>query len=286
MNFLKTVFRISIQNLRKWRTDYRVWTIAVFLFVMTLIYVDDLKRVADGLGFEMSVWIFPFMYTQFYYKVIFTIPLMMLLCDAPFVDKNQLYVMMRTTRTKWLGGQILYIIIASGIYYLFIFAISILTTIVYGDFSFEWGQLITALSYDPMLKFEVLDISYFAFSQVVVEYFTPLLACFYTFVMSWITGVFLGLIIFVFNLFTDTKLWGIAICAIFIVLTIPARGWYLLDRFSPVSWSTLDQIDVGGFTTHPSLTYCICILALLIVLLMMAVFLFGRKKSLDVKGDQ
>lgn len=284
MSFLKTIFRISAQNLRKWRTDYRIWVIAVFLFVITLIYVDDLKKVADGLGFEMSVWIFPFMYSQFYYKLIFTLPLVLMLCDAPFVDKNQLFIMMRTTRTRWLGGQILYIVTASGIYYLFIFAISILTTIVYGSFSPEWGELITALSYDTMLKYEVLDVSYFSFSEVVVDYFSPPLACFYTFIMSWLVGTFLGLVVFVCNLFTGSKLWGIAVCGMFVTLTMPADGYYLLNRFSPVSWCTLNRIDVGGLTTHPSFTYCICVLLLLIALLIAAVLLFGRKKNLDVKG--
>lgn len=286
MSFLKTIFRISVQNIRKWQTDYRIWVIAVFLLVMTLVYVDDLKRVADAFGFEMNVWIFPFIYSQWYYKIIFTLPLALMLCDAPFIDKNQLFVMMRTPRTRWLCGQLLYIFLASGIYYLYLFVITVLTTVVYGDFSFEWGELITALAFNPNLKFEVLSSSYFSFSKITVEYFTPLSACWFTFLMSWLSGTFLGLVIFLCNLFSGMKILGVAVSGVFIVLTISANGWYMLDRFSPVSWSTLNQIDVGGLTTHPSFTYCVCVLLGLIILLIAAVLLFGRQKNYDVKGDQ
>lgn len=284
MSFLKTVFLISVQNFRKWQTDYRIWTIAVFLLIMTLMYADNIKKIAEITGNGIPMWIFPFLYSQFYAKVLFTLPVVLMFCDAPFVDKNQLYIMMRTTRTRWLCGQLLYIFFASGIYYLFLFADSILATVFYGDFSLEWGKTLTALAYSPTVAYEA-GVYSLSVSSKVVEYFAPLLACFYTFILSWLSGILLGLVVFVFNLFTGSKIWGIAVCSILIIITIPARGRYLWDRFSPISWSTLDQVDVGGLTTHPSLAYILTVYAILIVLLSTSVLLFGRKKSLDVKGD-
>lgn len=285
MSFLKTIFHIAFQNLRKWQTDYRIWTIAVFLIIMTLIYSDDVKIIADFLGFDMPVWIFPFMYSQFYTKVVFTIPVILMFCDAPFVDKNQIFIMMRTPRTSWLCGQILYIVLASGIYYLFIFAVSILSTVLYGGLSLEWGSVLTALAYDSGIEFDA-GISSVQVSPIVVEYFSPLLACYFTFILSWLSAIFLGLLVFVLNLLTGTRLWGIITGSAFIVFTINAHRQSPLLRFSPISWITLDKIDVGGLTIRPSFTYCICALLLLISALIAAVFLFGRKKSLDVKGDQ
>ena len=284
MNFLKTVFRISAQNFRKWQTDYRIWTIAFFLIIMTLMYVDNIKKVAEVTGSGVPVWIFPFLYSQFYTKVLFTLPVVLMFCDAPFVDKNQLFVMMRTTRAKWICGQLLYIIFASGLYYLFLFAISILSTIFYGDFSPEWGKTLTALAYSPTVAYEA-NVYNLTVSRMVVENFTPLLACFYTFITSWLSAIFLGLVVFVCNLFTGSRIWGIVVCSFFIVLSITARQIRNVDRFSPISWSTLDRIDVGGLTTNPSIVYCLCAYAVLIMALAASVFIFGRKKSLDTKGD-
>lgn len=284
MNSLKTVFRITAQNFRKWQTDYRIWIIALFLIIMTLIYVDDVKKVSDYTGGGMSVWIFPFLYSQFYTKVLFTLPVILMFCDAPFVDKNQLFIMMRTTRTKWLCGQLLYIVLASGIYYLFIFAVSILSTVFYGDFSLEWGKTLNMLAYSPEAAYDVKVYS-LTISRIVVEYFTPLLACFYTFILSWLSAIFLGLVVFVCNLFTGSRIWGIAASSFFIILSISAKGIRNLDRFSPISWSTLDGIDVGGLTFHPDIVYCLCAFASLIGALAAAVIIFGRRKSFDTKGN-
>lgn len=286
MVFLKTAFRISAQNFRKWQTDYRILVIAVFLVIMTLIYVDDLKKVADYTGNEMSVWIFPFLYSQFYNKILFTLPVVLLFCDAPFVDKNQLFIMMRTSRKRWLCGQLIYIITASAVYYLFLFFVSIITTIFYGNFSFEWGRTITALAYNSTLASEAAGSNFLGVTRITVEYFTPLLACFYTFILSWLSAVFLGLINFVLNLLTESRVWGIAVSCFFIILSIPAGGKRYVDRFSPIFWSTLNGIDVGGLTTHPSLSYCLCVYGILIIALVTSIFIFGRRKSLDVKGDQ
>lgn len=285
MNFLKTALRISAQNFRKWQTDYRIWTIAFFIIILTLIYVDDIKKVADYLGSEVPVWVFPFLYPKPYQKALFTLPVVLMFCDAPFVDKNQVFVMMRTSKIKWLCGQLFYIISAAAVYYLFIFAISILFTIIYGGFSLEWGKTLTEMAYDGNLAY-VAGAGSLTVSQKTVKYFTPLLACFYTYLMSWLTAVFLGLLVFVLNLFTGSRIWGIAVSCFFVILNSIAKGHKYLDRFSPVTWSTLDGIDVGGITVRPSFAYCITAVLVSIILLAASVLIFGKKKNFDVKGER
>ena len=285
MNCLKTILHISAQNFRKWQTDYRIWTIAFFLIILTLMYAEDFKTVADYLNNKAPIWIFPFMYTKSSAKVLFTLPVMLLFCDAPFIDKNQMFVMMRTSRTKWLCGQIIYIISAGGIYYFFIFAVSILSMIFLGEPSLEWDESIVAAAYNSGVLSRA-GVSSLTISRMTVEFFTPLLACFYTFIMSWLSAIFLGLLIFACNLFTGSRVWGIASGSFFVVLTLVAKLRKYLDRFSPITWSTLDGIDVGGLTVRPSIEYCISAYAALIIGLTAAIFVFGRKKSLDVmKGD-
>lgn len=281
MNCLKTVFRISAQNFRKWQTDYRIWTIAVFLLVLTLMYAEDFKTVANYLNNAAPVWIFPFMYTSSSAKVLFTLPVILLFCDAPFIDKNQMFMMMRTSRTKWICGQIIYIISAGGIYYFFIFAVSVLSMIFFGEPSLEWDKSIVTSAYDRSVASST-GVSSLNISRITVEFFTPLLACFYTFIMSWLSAVFLGLLIFACNLFTGSRVWGIASGSFFVVLTLVAKLRKYLDRFSPITWSTLDGIDVGGLTVRPSIGYCIGAYAVLIIGLTASIFVFGRKKSLDV----
>ena len=284
MNFLKTVFRIAAQNFRKWQTDYRIWTIAVFLTVMTLMYVDDMKKIADVVNEAVPIWIFPFLYMQFYTKLLFMLPVVLMFCDAPFTDNNQMFVITRTTSTRWLCGQIVYIILASGIYFLFLFVISLLTTIIYGNFSLDWGRTLSAAAYAHSVVYEA-DVRYTTVSSRVLEYFTPPLACFYTFLISWLAGIFLGLISFACNLLTGARFWGTAVCGFFVIFSIAAGRIPYAEWFSPIAWTTLNMIDIGGLTDHPGIGYCLGVYLGAIALLTLAILIFGRRKSLDVKGN-
>ena len=287
MKWFRSVFSISAQNLRKWQTDYRVWCIGIVLFILTAIYVDDIRLVINETGTEMPVWIFPFMYSQFHTKLIFTLPVVLLFCSAPFIDRNQTFVFMRTGRVKWLCGQLLYIAVASALYYLFLIASSLLLTAFSGGFTLEWGKTLSMLSTSHTLGWEgalTVDVSY-----TVIMFFTPLQAVWFTFLMSWLGAVFIGLMLFALNLISGTRYIGVLVSSFFVALSsIVANevGWEKLLRFSPMSWITLDMIDVGHTTKNPSFTYCVSVFAGLIAVLTAVILIFGRKKSLDVRGDQ
>lgn len=284
MNSVKSVFSICAQNFRKWATDYRMWTIAVLLIVMTFIFADDVRKNAAVLGSDVSMWIFPLLYLSRYMKLVFTLPVVLMFCNAPFVDKNQTFVMMRTSRVKWLCGQILYIIVASAVYYLFIFLLSVLSTVFIADFSFDWGGTFYSLAYggismpDNVMKVEV--------PKIIIEYFTPIQACLFTFLMSWLAGIFLGMIIFFFNLVTQNRNVGIVVSFAFVVWAFMVKDTFGLGRYrkiSPISWNTLENIDVGGLTQYPTFPYCVSVLSVSILLLIVGSFVFGRMKSLDFK---
>lgn len=285
MNSIKTVISVCLQNLRKWQTDYKVWMIAALMIIMVQIYVDDMRKISLGLGSEMPVWIFPFLYSQFHTKLIYTFPLILLFSNAPFVDSNQIFVYLRTGRKKWLCGQILYIVSASALYYFFLFFISILSTIPYGTVSFtEWGKtLMTTAASNAALIF---DCAYIEISPRILDFFTPVQASWFTFLMSWLCGIVIGLIIFLCNYLTETRFLGLSISSAFLALTVPVkRGLWNLILISPVSWNTLDCIDVGGTTTYPSFTYCLFVYLTLIAALIAAIFIFGGKKNINAVED-
>lgn len=256
------------------------------LFALTAIYVDDMRLVTKETGTEMPIWIFPFMYSQFHTKLIFTLPVVLLFCSAPFIDRNQTFVFIRTGRVKWLFGQVLYIVIASAVYYLFILVVSILLTVFSGGFSLDWGKTLPMLATSQNLGWGgalTVDASY-----MVIAFFTPLQAVWFTFLLSWLGAVFIGLMIFALNLISGTRYIGVLVSSFFVVLSsmvAKESGWDGLLRFSPMSWITLDKIDVGGLTKNPSFTYCVCVFAVLIVALAAVILIFGRKKSLDVKEE-
>ncbi len=287
MKFLEGASRIAVQNLRKWRTDYRVWIIGVLLCVMVWIFVDDINKAAGFMGTKPPIWIFPFIYSQFYMKLVYTFMVVLLFCNAPFTDSNQIFVYTRTSRAQWLFGQVLYIMAASAIFYLFLFAVSILSTIFTGELSFEWGKTLNSVTGDVAAA---VGANFLYVSNIIIKYFTPLQACSFTFLTSWCSAVLIGLTIFFCNLVSGTNFLGILVSSVMVIISAVLSDYKsLLSNllmFSPISWNTLNNIDVGGKTQNPSFAYCMCVYAGLIAALIIAILVFGRKKSLDVKGDQ
>ena len=260
-----------------------MWVIAAMIIVMTFIFADDVNKNAAMMGTDMTLWIFPFLYTRPDMVLIFTMPVVLMFCNAPFLDKNQTFVMMRASRTKWLCGQLLYIILASAVYYLFVFLISILSTVFIAEPSLDWGGTIYSLAYSR-LQWEGVPLV--QIPKLIVEYFTPIQACWFTFLLSWIGGVFLGMIAFSFNLITQTRSIGTAVATAFVVWGSWVRyvsGIQRYRKLSPISWITVDYIDVGGMTLYPTLSYCLTVFFVSILVMIIGVFVFGRKKSLDFK---
>lgn len=283
MSSVRSVFSICAQNFRKWATDYRMWTVAAMVIVMTFIFADDLSKNAAMIDSDVTLWIFPFLYTRPDMVLIFTMPVVLMFCNAPFLDKNQTFVMMRASRVKWLCGQLLYIILASAVYYLFVFLLSILSTVFIAEPSLDWGGTIYSLAYSK-LRWE--GVPYVEIPKLIVEYFTPIQACWFTFLLSWIGGVFLGMIVFSFNLITQTRSIGTVVATAFVVWGSWVRyssGVQRHRKLSPISWITVDYIDVGGMTLYPTLSYCLTVFLVSILIMIIGVFVFGRKKSLDFK---
>lgn len=283
MKLLKTIGTICAQNLRKWQTDYRIWTIAAFLLVMVWIYIDDMGRIADGIDTKMPIWIYPFLYSQFHTKLIFTLPVVLLFCNAPFVDSNQTFVYMRAGRTKWLCGQILYIFFASAIYYIFLIIVTLICTFFTGDVSLEWGKTLTTTANSNAALYFGSPFIYV--SSIVTTYFSPAAAVWFTFLLSWLCAVMIGLIIFFCNTVTGTRFLGITVTSLLVVLSaLVDNGFPQFLHYSPISWNTLDKLDVGGLTTNPTFGYCVCVYLVLIAVLAAGIFIFGKRQSIDVKG--
>lgn len=285
MKCVRSVLCICIQNIRKWTYDYRVWIIAALLFFVCFDNSASLGELTRFYGVRSTLWYFPFAYMSFHIKIIVTFPLVLLMCSAPFADANNLFIITRAGRTKWICGQLIYITLASAIYYLFIFACSVVTAMPYAEFSNEWGGLLPTIAYNNQITSNIVRNNFIVVSGRVLRCFTPLSACWFTFLLSWLNGTVLGFIICACNVALHRKYIGCGIAGFLIVLSgffeQEGMGWYRYIRFSPVSWTTLDKVDVGGMTEYPSFYYCIAVYIALIVILSAFIIVHIRKSSLE-----
>lgn len=276
MKSFKSIWSITLQNFRKWKKDYRIWISFIFAAIFINSYTKELSTFCNYVNIKSSPWIYPFLYMQYYTKILFFFPLLLIFSNAPFIDTNQLYVISRSGRFKWCIGQLLYIVISSGLYFIFVFVFSIILNINCIDFTEEWGKVMNTLANtDSSLKFNIG----FTPDKNVISLFSPIQAVWFTLLHSWISGTILGMTIFLFNMMFKGS--GTFVSSFILVFSAIASKDISLTRYSPVTWSTLNYIHLHRNDNLPDYSYVISYYSVVVMLLITAILLFSRKYNYD-----
>lgn len=286
MRLLKNSWFVCCQNFRKWRHDYRIMLAAILILIGVNYFSGTLGSVCTGMGLKMSPWLFPFLFTSSLSSVILFLPLLLIFCNAPFIDANQPYSIIRTGRTAWSIGQIVYIGLTSIVYLLFIIFASILLHIGHMEFTTDWGKFFTSMG---NLTFHTDVYIPISIPTRIINYFTPLQAMWFTFLFLWFSCMFVGLIVYLFNSLTNTRIVGVGIAGAFLVfdaflsftLAHPNIN-YFLYHFSPVTWSHLNLIEIDYGTTQPTFPYVMIMYIILTVILTVSCIWANRKQTIEV----
>lgn len=279
--------RICVQNLRKWLGNSRIYIAFVIVFLFTLIYTKGLWLVADNVGEKLSIYIFPFLTTYRYMKIIYLFPLLLLFCDAPFVDANQQFVMIRSSRLSWGIGQMLYIICGSFFYALFMLLSSIIVNIGHIQMGTSWGKSLILAGTTNICSILGIQYDTVQISSIIVKYYTPAQAMLWSFLFLWMICIILGLIIYDFNILFQSNIVGLFVAGFLILFTAVVDGIQQLIWYSPVSWSSLNNIDVAKTTSLPGIYFVLFVYigAILALLIAGAVLSRSRRFTFEIKNN-
>lgn len=279
--------RICVQNLRKWLGNSRIYIAFVIVFLFTLIYTKGLWLVADNVGEKLSIYIFPFLTTYRYMKIIYLFPLLLLFCDAPFVDANQQFVMIRSSRLSWGIGQMLYIICGSFFYALFMLLSSIVVNIGHIQMGTSWGKSLILAGTTNICSILGIQYDTVQISSIIVKYYTPAQAMLWSFLFLWMICIILGLIIYDFNILFQSNIVGLFVAGFLILFTAVVDGIQQLIWYSPVSWSSLNNIDVAKTTSLPGIYFVLFVYigAILALLIAGAVLSRSRRFTFEIKNN-
>lgn len=279
--------RICVQNLRKWLGNSRIYIAFVIVFLFTLIYTKGLWLVSDNVGEKLSIYIFPFLTTYRYMKIIYLFPLLLLFCDAPFVDANQQFVMIRSSRLSWGIGQMLYIICGSFFYALFMLLSSIVVNIGHIQMGASWGKSLILAGTTNICSILGIQYDTVQISSIIVKYYTPAQAMLWSFLFLWMICIILGLIIYDFNILFQSNIVGLFAAGFLILFTAVVDGIQQLIWYSPVSWSSLNNIDVAKTTSLPGIYFVLFVYigAILALLIAGAVLSRSRRFTFEIKNN-
>ncbi|WP_025688567.1 hypothetical protein [Paenibacillus zanthoxyli] len=280
MNSIPNYFSISGNNIRRWFTNPRIYILIALLLILMWTYLGPILFFSKGIGYRVAPWVFPFISNFSYTQRFMMLGIVFLFCDAPFVNEGQPYLLIRSGRTHWALGQILYIMLATAIYFLFLAVISILMLTPNLFLSTDWGKLLGTLAQTSVGQdFNVhLPISY-----KIQTMYTPVQAFSLSLLLDWCAGTLLGLTIFITNIYLNRAIGAILASAI-ILLDVAVYNNFTdyAYHFSPVSMARLAVLDPSGMSLRPTFLYaCIFFMAAIIVLSIIAV-LSVHKREIEI----
>ena len=113
---MKTVtygLKICLYQLRILSKNYKIYTVPICLFIFMKSFLDPLDEFLVETGERVTPFLFPFFLNGRFCAALVFAGILLFFVDAPFYDKEKLFVMIRSGRTKWVVGQIFYIIAVS-----------------------------------------------------------------------------------------------------------------------------------------------------------------------------
>lgn len=275
------VLLFSIVDLYQWRKNPRI--ICVFLLALGYIYtiIEPIKSYASQIKTNCSPWILPFITSNADFVLILMLLFVVLVCDAPFLNSFQPYMILRSGKSPWIVGQIIYISMAALIYWVGIFLfcfISLLPTI---SLSNQWGTVLQTLA---QTRAGSQIGMHFSIDYKIILNFSPVKAFLISLLLAWMVSVFIGLLIMCFNIFLNKSAGVIAA----IILIFSQHFAYLCSGYwfyniSPISWISMSILNFSqGNTRMPSFDGALVKLLVLITILVVVIIKKTQRNSIDL----
>lgn len=281
---VKKIFSIAMYSLRQWTSNPRI----ISLFVLMSIFIWNnfrlIGQIIEITGIKTNPLIFPFFSNSPLKQLILLAGILFLFSDAPFINKNQTYIIIRSKRITWVLGQILYIVLASAIYFLFLMLVSLLVLLPNATFATNgWGKIVNTLAQTDLKTQINLQ---FGISSEITAFYSPFQAFCLSFLLNWGVACFLGLALFLINLKFNQRI-GLVTGGIILFFdllvtnTLPPVFYHL----SPVSLSRLSVLDPMGVSMFPNATYPFVFFSVSIVVLSALLVLSIKKMPIEITSE-
>jgi len=283
MTNLKTIWLCAQVNFRKWPISPRIYTLATIIAAFSIWVFSWISDYAEAVDVAVTPWVFPFLLTTPILFPIYGSLTMLLFCDAPFSDGHTPFLIIRTSRRNWVIGQLLYIVLAAFIYSAFFVLMSILALIPNLQFSTEWGAVLKTIAFDPSSPSKYGITAFTIIGGSVMNLFEAVPATLVSFGLFWLVSVFIGILIFFFNIVIGGASGLVAagfftFIAYFSIFVGSLSFGNIIYYMSPVSWAGMFNLDWSGVGQIPSPLYAIgCLVGLILLMSIISVFVFCKK---------
>lgn len=275
MDNIRMSVRVCAGSIRRIVCMPRFYVAFLWLLLLYYPFMSAVRAFSSAVGVSMAPWMFPFLTNDSGSQMFIILGALLLFCDAPFLNQNSSWQILRAGRKNWFWGNMLYIWLLSLIYAIVISLLPVLMMIPQIEWAAGWGKLLGTLAQTNALG---LSINY-----TIVAHFSPLEAMTLTILAVWLNAVLIGMLNFILNLLFRKGIGAavsvmIGLSPLLIVRLLNfSMGYY----FAPPLWMDLSNYKWQGYGYGPSFSYVYTVLLGSIALCMILSLIGIRKKDLN-----
>ena len=148
MDNIRQIFRVSLYNFKKWHRNPRIITVFLMNFMLCLFFSEKILSFVTKYDTILQIsesfnWIFGDAKSV----MIFSLLLIFLFSDMPFVTKATPYVLNRCSKRNWMLGQVLYVCLATVFLVLATFLFTCIITSKYAFIGNQWSETAAMIVY-------------------------------------------------------------------------------------------------------------------------------------------
>ena len=146
MGNLKKGWYVCESNFIQWRKNYRIWMIVAIETILIFRYLHGLSEYGQATGKTITPFVLPIVFAEAensngLLKVLIYLGCVMLFCNAPFLNNQKPYMILRCKRKGWYLGENMYLWLAAFLYMLFISLISLIAVLPTVSTNRLWGEI-------------------------------------------------------------------------------------------------------------------------------------------------
>lgn len=232
--------------------NQRFFIFCLFQFSMLHLHLDSVIKFTKIVDYPTSPWVLPFVCANIYFLLVYGISVVYFYSDTPFLQKSQMYVLMRQGKTGWVMTKILRIWLSAFCLTVVEFLLSIIVLLPRIEWIGEWGKVYNSIAMTSAADDYNIAL---AFPYEIINMGNPMKVtgiCLLT--MFTVTGL-MGMVMFTTSLvFNRTT--AVFISTAFTIFTVVMGNiYYIANWFSyiaPFSWINVLTLFGKEYEAAPS----------------------------------
>jgi hypothetical protein len=221
MHSLRSIWQVCVHNLVRWICSTRFFVLLLSAFAVYAFVILPLVDLSKAFNEPINA-VEPFIALGDHRLLMFVYGgmLMLLFCDVPIMEDSHTSLIIRMSRRTWLGGQILYVTLASLLWTGVILLFTVLVAAPRSYWANEWSYIANVLAYNGGIRTQTQVWAYADAS--IVSHFTPWPAALHTYMLLSLYGVCIGMLILAINLRHAKSI------SVIVVLAVNIEAWMAL----------------------------------------------------------